>query len=107
MNAFINCLRRAAQAAFGAVIVVINHAEGFLFRKAVEGRPKPIVLIGIWIIFFPVLILSLYCATQLILNRARALDFFFFWAFIGFVYVASVVLYRVTKNYLSPPSEED
>ena len=77
------------------------HAQGFIFRKAIEGRPRPIVLAGIWLIFFPVLLVSLYSATRLILNRTGFSDFFFFWAFIGLAFAAVVILYRVTKNYLT------
>jgi hypothetical protein len=77
------------------------NTQGFLFRKALEGRPKPIVLFGLWLMFFPALLGSLYGATHLILNRTRFADFFFFWALVGFAFVAFVILYRVTKNYLT------
>jgi len=77
------------------------NTQGFLFRKALEGRPKPIVLAGLWLIFFPALLGSLYAATHLILNRTRFADFFFFWVFVGVAYVAFVILYRVTRNYLT------
>ena len=83
------------------------NAQGFLFRKALEGRPKPIVVAGIWLTFFPTLLASLYAATYLILNRTRFADFFFFWAFIGLGYVAFVILYRITKNYLTSPKTTD
>jgi hypothetical protein len=80
-------------------------SKGFLFRKAVEGRPKPVVLVGIWLIFFPLLVFSIYAAIRLILDRPGFVYVLFFWAFIGFAYVAIVVLYRVTKNYLMGPQE--
>jgi len=79
--------------------------QGFLFRKALEGRPKPIVLAGLWLMFFPALLASLYAATQVILNRTGLADFIFFWAFVGVAYVAFVVLYRVTRNYLTARRE--
>jgi hypothetical protein len=79
--------------------------QGFLFRKALEGRPRPIVLAGIWLIFFPVLIGSLYAATYLLLNRSGFGDFFFFWAFVGLAFVSLIVLYRITRNYLTRPRQ--
>ena len=81
--------------------------QGVLFRKAVEGRPKPLVLAGIWIMFFPLLLVSIYAAIRLALNRAGASDFIFFWAFIGLAYASLVILYRVTKNYLKAPTKAD
>ena len=77
------------------------NTQGFLFRKALEGRPKPIVLAGLWLMFFPALVGSLYAAIRLILNRTGIADFFFFWVFVGLAYVAFVILYRVTRNYLT------
>ena len=82
-------------------------AEGFLFRKAVEGKPKPIVLAGIWLIFLPLLVFSIYAAIRLILDRPGFIYVLFFWAFIGFAYVAFVILYRVTKNYLRGQKKPD
>jgi hypothetical protein len=32
--------------------------EGFIYRRAVEGRPKSIVMIGIWLLFFPLLVMG-------------------------------------------------
>ena len=83
------------------------NTQGFLFRKALEGRPKPIVLAGLWLMFFPALLGSIYAATRLILNRTGFADFLFFWVFIGFAYVAFVILYRVTRNYLTARRETD
>jgi hypothetical protein len=75
-------------------------AQGFLFRKALEGRPKPIVVAGIWLMFFPLLLGSIFAAARFIVNRTGLADFVFFWVFVGFGYVAFVILYRVTRNYL-------
>ncbi|MDQ3820267.1 MAG: hypothetical protein M3362_21655, partial [Acidobacteriota bacterium] len=30
-------------------------AQGFMYRRALEGRPKLIVLVGVWILHLPVL----------------------------------------------------
>jgi hypothetical protein len=83
------------------------NTQGFLFRKALEGRPKPIVLTGLWLMFFPALLGSLYAATHFILNRTGIADFFFFCVFVGFGYVAFVILYRVTRNYLTARRTSD
>jgi hypothetical protein len=65
------------------------------------------VLAGIWIMFFPLLLVSVYAAIRFIVNRAGFADFIFFWAFIGLAYASLVILYRVTKNYLTVPRETD
>jgi len=82
-------------------------AEGFLFRKALSGRPKLVVLVGVWIIFFPVLAGGIYTAVRLILNQTGFVYFFFFWVTVGFIYIAAVVLYRITKNYLTIPNKRN
>ena len=82
-------------------------AEGFLFRKALEGRPKPIVVAGVWIIFFPALVLGVGVAVHLIFNPRSFSDFVFFWAFVGLAYAAFVILYRVTRNYLTIPARDE
>lgn len=80
-------------------------AQGFLFRKATEGRPRPMVLLGIWILFLPALVGSVYFAIHIILNRYGFSDFFFFWGAIGLAYIGFKVLYRTTKNYLTLPKK--
>lgn len=75
--------------------------EGFLFRKAIGGRPKPIVLVGVWILFLPVMGVGSYFAVHLIVNRKDFSDFFFFWGAMGLAYIGFVVLYRTTKNFLT------
>lgn len=80
-------------------------AEGHLFRKATEGRPTPIVVIGIWICFLPCLVFSVYAALRFILNPRGFSEFFFFWALVALSYAAFVILYRVTKNFLTLPKK--
>lgn len=76
-------------------------AEGFLLRKALEGRPKPIVFLGIWILYLPVLGAGVGIAIYMILNGRGWANFIFFWAGMGLASFAFVVLYRATKNYLT------
>ena len=79
------------------------HAQGYLFRTALKGRPRFIVLLGIWIMFLPVLVVSVSVALYLISNRSRPSDVVFFWAMAGLSYVSFVVLYKVTRNYFTIP----
>src|ERR1041384_2877636 len=74
--------------------------EGFLFRKALDGPPKPIVLIGMWILFLPLIVAGVYIAAHIILYQRGLTSFFFFWVFVGLTYLAFTILYRVTKNYI-------
>lgn len=80
--------------------------EGFLFRKATEGRPQLIVLLGIWIVFLPWLAISVGVAIHIILNERGFGYFFFFWGAVGLAYIGFIILYRTTKNYLTIPKKE-
>lgn len=75
--------------------------EGFLLRKALDRPLTPIVLIGIWVLFMPAGVMSAYLAVYYILTQRGLANFVFFWAFVLLTYIASVVLYRVTKNYIA------
>ncbi len=79
------------------------NAQGFMLRKAVDGSPKPIVLIGIWIMFLPAFVLSVYMAVYLITQQHGLGSFVFFWVFVGITYISFRVLFQVTNNYFSPP----
>jgi hypothetical protein len=83
------------------------NTQGFLFRKALEGPPKPIVLAGLWLMFFPALLGSIYAAVRLILNGSGFADFCLFWVCVGFAYAAFVILYRVTRNYTTAVRRTD
>lgn len=80
-------------------------AEGFLLRKATTGRPGPIILVGIWILHLPVLVGSIVGAIYLIFNQTGWGNFVFFWAAVGLAYLAFMILYRTTKNYLTIPEK--
>lgn len=72
------------------------HAEGFAYRSAVDGAPKPIVLIGIWLIFAPMAIGMLLLMITVRTDSTLA-------AIIPLLFtaVSIAVLYRATKNYVS------
>lgn len=75
--------------------------EGFLLRKALEGRPKPIVFLAIWILHLPMLLAGAGIAIHMIVNGHGLAAFVFFWAGIGLASFGFIVLYRVTRNYLT------
>ena len=77
------------------------HAEAFLLQKAVSKRPKPIVLLGVWVLFVPWLLGAAFISLNELARRDGFSSFVFFWTGIGLGYVAVKILYSVTKNYFS------
>lgn len=75
--------------------------EGLLLRKALEGRPKLIVLLGVWILFLPVLVVGAGSAIYFVLNPRGYSDLIFFGAMLGLSYAAFIILYRITRNYFT------
>jgi hypothetical protein len=80
-------------------------AESFVIHKALERRSSLIVLLGIWLTHFPVLVASIGVAIYMILYMYGIAGFLFFWVMIAFCCYAVVVLYRVTRNYLTIPKK--
>ncbi len=69
-------------------------AEGFAYRCAVEGPPKPIIVIGMWLIFGPTLL-----ALPLSFFSSPSNDFAT--VFVALLEIAfGTILYRTTKNYI-------
>lgn len=81
-------------------------AEGFMLRKSLEGRPRFIVLVGTWVLNLPVLLVSLGAAFYIITKWRGLSAFVFFWALIGLSYIAFVILYGITRNYIRIPRKE-
>jgi hypothetical protein len=84
-------------------------AAGYVLREAsATNRPKPVLLIGVWLLFFPMWIgcLSMfYLIGMLILEGQHGyilslLVALFFWI------LASAILYRSTTNYFQKKSQE-
>lgn len=76
--------------------------EGFLYGKAVESKPKLIVLIGVWMLFLPA---AFICAMWALLVFSEgigsgAVGFMFFWVAIAATLFFLLIIYRVTKNYI-------
>ncbi len=83
--------------------------EGLLISKAVDKRPKPIVVIGIWVMFLPAFIAGLAVAAQVVLDGAGSgmSGFLFFWIGVGLSIFSLVVLFKVTRNYFRPSESDD
>lgn len=79
----------------------ISH-EGAVYSKAVEGKPKMVVLIGVWLLFFPVLVFSAITAVSLAFaGEAGSLSFLLFWVLIIVSFFSLTMLFKVTRNYFS------
>ncbi len=76
-------------------------AEGFVYRQAVEGTSKPIVLVGIWLIFLPGMVVGLL---QTINAPERSAFGLGRWAVVSALGVG--VLYRTTASFLRKRREE-
>lgn len=59
------------------------------------------VLVGVWILHLPVLVLGVCVAIFIIVSQRGIVGFFFFWAMIALSTFAAIILYRITKNYLT------
>src|SRR5690349_742952 len=82
-------------------------AEGLMMQKALVGRPKFVVLVGIWVMFFPAALISGFAAIGLLTNIDGFGSFFFFLASTALTIVFSSFVYRVTKNYLTIPAPKE
>jgi hypothetical protein len=75
---------------------------GSIFRGALRGRPKLIVLLGVWMLFFPGFIGNFVVLILAITAGVRGLTgFALLMLSIGCWSVCSIMLYRVTRNYLT------
>ena len=78
--------------------------EGFAYRRAVDGPPSRIILIGMWLLFGPVLLVAPFVvASDAQRNPAqggidRVADHLFW---VVYFFVAAAILYRTSANYFS------
>jgi len=86
------------------------YAEGFAYRQAVQGRPKFIVVLGMWLIFFPILVTMIAFSLSILKKGMEGtgglvgiIGFFLFWICVGFAVISAIMLCRVTKNFLTIP----
>jgi len=76
--------------------------EGRALVKATEGRPKFIVVFGVWLIFLPMLIGSAAVSFDVVSTGtgSGASGFIFFWGGIALSIMSAAFLFKVTRNYL-------
>jgi hypothetical protein len=76
--------------------------------KARERRPRLVVVLGLWLIFFPFLVHAAMVAFDILLYYRTRSNFMIFWLAIGSLSLSVLVLYRITRNYLTlPPRRKD
>ena len=80
-------------------------AQGFLYRKALEGRPKLFTLVCVWALNLPVFVGGIYGAIYVSLHSDAVSGFAFFWLLMGFALLSFAILYRITKNYVTIPKK--
>jgi hypothetical protein len=74
--------------------------EGAVYSRAVERKPNRIVLIGVWLLFFPVLVFCAISAVSLAVGgEAGSLSFVLFWVLIIVSFFSLTMIYKVTRNY--------
>lgn len=76
--------------------------EGAVYVKAVEVKPNIVILIGVWLLFFPILIVSLPSAISLMLEGGGGTpSFVIFWILIIITIFSGTMLCKVTRNYFN------
>ncbi|HEV8158415.1 MAG TPA: hypothetical protein VGP58_05250 [Pyrinomonadaceae bacterium] len=74
--------------------------EGAVYAKAVEVKPNIVVVVGVWLLFFPILIVSLPSAISVIFEDGGGTpSFVIFWILIIITIFSGTMLYKVTRNY--------
>lgn len=70
------------------------YAEGFGYRSAVEGPPKLIILIGMWLLFGPMAVIAV---SMIIAGRGELLSTM---PLILMFLCSTAILYRVSRSYI-------
>jgi len=78
----------------------VIRAEALVLDQAVNKPQRGIVVLGIWIIFFPVLLMTLASAIYEVSYDRGFQGFVFFWVMAGLALFSATVLIRVTKGFL-------
>lgn len=105
------CKRCGASISYASIVGPLDAAlaSGFMWRGAVRGRPKPFVLVSVWLLFLPKLLVNLLAALSiLIAGMTGPASIAMLWVTLGFAAVAFMMLYQVTRNYVTiPPTHLD
>jgi len=76
--------------------------EGAVYAKAVEVKPNIVILVGVWLLFFPILIVSLPSAISVMREGGGGTSsFVIFWILIITAVFSGTMLYKVTRNYFN------
>ncbi|HQU82321.1 MAG TPA: hypothetical protein PKY59_04310 [Pyrinomonadaceae bacterium] len=82
-------------------------AEAVIFDKAATtSKPKFIILLGVWILFFPALIGSLFMIFTTVAMGSGFGGFLIFWIGVGLALISLILLFRVTRNYFAFKTEK-
>lgn len=89
----------------------IARSEGQMWQKLATGpsgvkRPTVVILIGVWVIFLPLLATGIAVAVDQIYDRNGFFSFLFFWLGAGITLISLNFLYRVTKGYFRAASPD-
>ena len=76
--------------------------EGFLYSRAVESRPKVVILVCVWLTFLPIAAISGGWLVILLTDGlgSGGTGFVLFWIMAAACVFSVAMLYRITKNYL-------
>lgn len=102
------CKRCGAPVSYAAIVGPQDaaRASGFMWRGAVRGHPKRIVLVGVWFIFLPHVLAGLAGAFGIfILGLTSPQLLATFWLELLYGAVAFIMLYKVTRNYFTIPAK--
>jgi len=100
------CKRCGASMSYASIVGPLDAAlaSGFMWRGAVRGRPKPIVLLGVWMLFFPSLLWNLLVALSILtFGMTGPALLAMLWFTVAYAAVAFRMLYQVTRNYVTIP----
>lgn len=76
--------------------------EGAVYAKAVEVKPNIVILVGVWLLFFPILVFSLPSAISVMFEGGGGTEsFVIFWLLIIIAIFSGTMIYKVTRNYLN------
>jgi hypothetical protein len=79
------------------------YAEGFAYRQATEGRPKTIVLVGMWLLFLPPLVLALPLMAAIVNDGRGSGAVFELILILVLAAISAAILIKVTLNYFKQP----
>lgn len=74
--------------------------EGHLLRKSISIKPKFVVVLGVWILFFPMFVLSFFGTITLALGGGGSREFIVLLISVFSMVLSLTFLYRVTKNFV-------